>query len=367
MKFYNCHYCLTSSTRKYNIKRHIKRKHPGNKIPDNLISHSKNGLYSCPYCRTTSNRKYNMKEHIHRKHPGNKIPDNVNSTTKNFIKSSLLSETPSTTFPAWLKYPNYIQNLPPSTLDTNSSKKENRNNSFFKTILEFLTYRNFIQNQPLLQHPYFYQNNNVFNLNSLNIHYEPLSNIDFGKPLLFKIYKCPVCFRDTPIMFSGFDSIKTISEHVCYFNFHLFLRANEEKNKNTIDPKIKEFSINKIFSIIDKKIDPKPKLCLKSIKIPSDFHQQLNFDQNQFNNKNEKGSENNKRVNIPSWLQKLLLYEEFVYLENIDEKNWAHRLMSSYDDNTEITREELIQFINLSNSTFGLFKFQKYHSFMHYF
>src|SRR5215208_469865 len=151
MKFYNCHYCLTSSTRKYNIKRHIKRKHPGNKIPDN-----------------------------------------VNSTTKNFIKSSLLSETPSTTFPAWLKYPNYIQNL------------------------------------PLLQHPYFYQNNNVFNLNSLNIHYEPLSNIDFGKPLLFKIYKCPVCFRDSPIMFSTFDSIKTISEHVCYFNFHLFPRANEE-------------------------------------------------------------------------------------------------------------------------------------------
>ena len=326
MKFYNCHYCLTSSTRKYNIKRHIKRKHPGNKIPDN-----------------------------------------VNSTTKNFIKSSLLSETPSTTFPAWLKYPNYIQNLPPSTLDTNSSKKENRNNSFFKTILEFLTYENFIQNQTLLQHPYFYQNNNVFNLNSLNIHYEPLSNIDFGKPLLFKIYKCPVCFRDTPIMFSGFDSIKTISEHVCYFNFYLFPRANEEKNKNTIDPKIKEFSINKIFSIIDKKIDPKPKLYLKSIEIPTDFHEQLNFDQSQFNN-NEKCNENNNNVNIPTWLQKLLLYEKFVDLENTDdENNLAHRLTSSNDNNTEISREELIQFINLSNSTFGLFRFQKDHSIVHYF
>ena len=305
-----------------------------------------------------------MKEHINRKHPGNEVPDNVNSTNKNFTKSSLLSETPYI-FPAWLKYPNYIQNLPQLILDTNS-RKETRHNSFFKTIREFLTYKNFIQNQPLLQDPYFYQNNNVSHLNSLNVYYEPLSNIDFGNPFLFKIYKCPVCFIDVPFMCSAFDSIKTSNEHICSFNCNLLHKTNEE-NKYIIDPKIKEFSINKIFSIIDKKIDPKPKLCLKSIKIPSDFHQQLNFDQNQFNNKNEKGSENNKRVNIPSWLQKLLLYEEFVYLENIDEKNWAHRLMSSYDDNTEITREELIQFINLSNSTFGLFKFQKYHSFMHYF
>ena len=207
-------------------------------------------------------------------------------------------------------------------------------------------------------------NNNVFDLNSLNVYYEPLSNIDFEKPLLFKIYKCPICFRDTPCMFGIFDSIKISIEHRCCFNCTLLPRPNE-KNKNIIDPKIKEFSINKIFSIIDKKIDTKSKMCLKSIKIPTDFYEQINFDQSQLNI-NEKGNENNN-VNIPSWLQKLLLHEKFVELENTDKNNWAHRLTSSNDNITEITREELICFINLSNSTFGLFKFQKEHSIIHYF
>ena len=82
--------------------------------------------------------------------------------------------------------------------------------------------------------------------------------------------------------------------------------------------------------------------------------------QNQFN-QNEKVNENNI-INTTSWLQKLLLNETFFGLENTDENNWALRLTSSKDNSIVITREELIQFINLSNSTFGLFKFQKNHS-----
>ena len=362
MAFYNCPYCITTSKRKYNIIRHINRKHPGITIPNNLLSHSKNGLYSCPYCITTSNRKYNMKEHINRKHPGITIPNYLNSTHKNFINPSLLSQT-SPIFPAWQNYTNYIQSLPSLILDTNS-RNETRHNSFFKTMLEFLTYGNFIQNQTLVQTPYFYQNDNCLNLNSQNIYYEPLSNIGFGKPFLFKIYKCPICFRDTPSMFGIFDSIKTSNEHRCCFNCNLLPRTNEEY-KNTIDPKVKEFSINKIFEIIDKKKDPKPKLCLKSIEIPKNFHQQLNFVQSQFHN-NEQSSETTNG-NIPYWLQKLILYEEFVDLKNTDEHNWAYRLTISKNNNTEITKDELIRFIKLSNATFGLFKFQKDHSIVHYF
>ena len=363
MPYNSCPYCIIISNRKSNIKRHIHRKHPGNEIPSNLFSHSRSGLYSCPYCRTTSNRKYNMKEHIHRKHPGNEIPDNLKSSNKNFTKSYLFSETPSTTFDAQLKYPNYLPNLPPLILDTDS-RKDTRHNTLFKTMWEFLAFKNFIQNQSLLPFPYFYQNNNVFNLYSPNISDELLSNIDFGKPFLFQIYKCSVCFENTPFMFSAFESIKTSSEHVCCFNLNLLPRKIYE-NKNIINLKIKEFSIYKIFSIIDKKRVTKSKLCLKSIKIPLDFYQQLNFNQNQFN-QNEKVNENNI-INTTSWLQKLLLNETFFGLENTDENNWALRLTSSKDNGPVITREELIQFINLSNSTFGLFKFQKIPSTIHHF
>jgi hypothetical protein len=360
MTFYNCPYCIIISNRKYNMIRHINRKHPEMEIPNNLLSRFKKGLYSCPYCLTTSNRKYNMKEHITRKHPGTKIPNNLNSTNKNFTNSSLLSQT-ATIFPPWLKYA-YIQNISLPPLYTSSSTKENRNTSLFKTIFEFLVYKNFIQNHISLQSPYFYQNNNLLNFNSFNVYYEPLSNIEFGKPLLFKIYKCHVCFIDTPTMFSVFDSIKISSEHRCSVKCNFLSRTNGEY-KNTIDPIIQEFSLNKIISIINKKTDPKSKLCLKSIKIPSDFHEQLNFDHIQFNI-NKKLNENNNK--IPSWLQKLLLYEQFVDLKNTDENNWAHRLTTS-NNNTEITREELIRFIKLSNATFGLFKFQKDHSITHYF
>lgn len=290
------------------------------------------------------------------------MPNSLNSINENFTNSSLLSQT-SSIFPHWLKSPNYLDTSPLPTLDTSSSKKENRPNSFFKTIFEYLSYRNFIQNHTLSENTHFYQNNNWFNLNSQNVNYEPLSNIGFGVPFLFKIYKCPICFRDTPYMFGIFDSIKTSSEHRCCFNCNLLHRTKEE-NKYIIDPKIKEFSINKIFSIIDKKIYPKSKLYLKCIKIPADFYQQLNFE-SQFDNI-EKGSENNNG-DIPSWLHKLLLQEEIIDLVDSGENNWAHRLTSSNDNNTEITRGELIQFIKLSNSTFGLFKFQKDHSIVYYF
>ena len=166
-------------------------------------------------------------------------------------------------------------------------------------------------------------------------------------------------------MFNVFDNIRISSKYTCPLNCDLLPRINEAY-KNVIDPKIKEFSINKIFSIIDKKRDNKSELILKSIKIPRDFYQQINSDQSQFNIK-EIDNEKNNNVNIPFWLQKLLLHEEFVDLENIDENNWVNRLMSSNNNKVEIKTEELIQFINSSNSTFGLFKFQKDYSAIHYF
>ena len=43
-----------TSNRKYNMKKHIERKHPDLEIPNNLLSardnNSKDGKYGCPYC-----------------------------------------------------------------------------------------------------------------------------------------------------------------------------------------------------------------------------------------------------------------------------------------------------------------------------
>jgi hypothetical protein len=365
MSLYSCPYCLITSNRRYNIVRHIYRKHPDNNIPESMLPLAKNGRYSCPYCLTTSNRKYNMKEHINRKHFGEKIPNNLNSSQKNFTNSSLSAVTARTAFPYWRNSQNLIQNLPPIIMNIPNKKKKNRNNSLFKTFMDFLLYQNIIQNERLLQKPHFYQHNNL-NLNSYNWYYEPLSNIDYGEPFLFKIYKCPVCFKDSPTMTNSFDSIKASNEYRYCLYCNLRPIINED-NKITIDPKIKEFAIQKIFSIIDNKKDPNLELCLKSIKIPTDFQTQINFDSSQNNNNNKNDNENSNQINFPSWLQKLLLYEEFIDLENTEKNNWANRLMTTNNNSTEITREELLRLINLSNSTFGLFKFQKANDIIHHF
>lgn len=110
---YKCPFCVIVSNRRYNIKRHIFRKHPGKEIPQTLPSLFKSAaLYSCPYCKTTSNRKYNMKEHINRKHHGAEIPENLGSTSKNFTHPSVLPEIPSSIYPTWPIYSNDI-NIPP--------------------------------------------------------------------------------------------------------------------------------------------------------------------------------------------------------------------------------------------------------------
>jgi len=290
-----------------------------------------------------------------RKHKGAKIPDNLLVTEKKFIDLSLLSEIPSIIYPSWSEFPKYIQN-PSSTISINSIRK-NSNNSFFKMFLEFLPYINFIQNQRKLQNSnFFYNNTNILNPYLVDTYYEPLLNPGFGKPFLLKIYKCTFCFTDILHMFSDFDSIKASYEFKCCFNTNILPRINKE-NKNTTDLKTKSFLLYTILSIIDNKLNQKSKLCLKFIKIPRDFHLHLDVDLNQFIN-NETNTQKPRGI-IPQWLQRLWIKEKSIELENIAENNWASRLMTSNKDIIEITREELIQIINISNATFGLFNFQK--------
>ena len=51
--------------------------------------------------------------------------------------------------------------------------------------------------------------------------------------------------------------------------------------------------------------------------------------------------------------------EEEVDLGIIEIDNWAYRLTNNNEKTIEITKSELIEFINYGDSTFGLFKFHK--------
>lgn len=53
------------------------------------------------------------------------------------------------------------------------------------------------------------------------------------------------------------------------------------------------------------------------------------------------------------------MHEEFVDLGVIDHEHWAYRLTNNNDKSIEITKSDLIEFINYGDSTFGLFIFHE--------
>jgi hypothetical protein len=53
-----------------------------------------------------------------------------------------------------------------------------------------------------------------------------------------------------------------------------------------------------------------------------------------------------------------MLSDEFIDLGVIEEDQLFYRLTNSYEKNIEITRDELIEYFNYGNSTFGLSNFK---------
>ncbi|HEY8523310.1 MAG TPA: hypothetical protein VIL14_06075, partial [Nitrososphaeraceae archaeon] len=113
----------------------------------------------------------------------------------------------------------------------------------------------------------------------------------------------------------------------------------------------KEFLIKSIISFIDK--EKSSKIYLKCIKIHPDIYTKLVMIKKPFFYNNKENG------NIPSWLMKYIMHEEFVDLGVIDHEHWAYRLTNNNDKSIEITKSDLIEFINYGDSTFGLFIFHK--------
>ena len=121
----------------------------------------------------------------------------------------------------------------------------------------------------------------------------------------------------------------------------------QKQNSDLYNLEIKKLFEYNILSRIDDS-----KIYLKSIKIPQDIYAKLKIERIPFfyyeNNNND----------MPSWLINFMLSEEFVDFGVIEENQLVYRLTNSDEKNLEITRDELIEYFNYGNSTFGLFKFQ---------
>jgi hypothetical protein len=205
-----------------------------------------------------------------------------------------------------------------------------KNKKFYSTIREFLQYLQIMPND-------FLTYNNF-------IPYKSISNTNIENPILFRIYRCKNCSKNTLIEFYSFNQLNLFKDIHC--NLCGLQKQPQKQNSDLFNLEIKKLFEYNILSRIDDS-----KIYLKSIKIPQDIYTKLKIEKIPFFY-----YENN---DMPSWLINFMLSEEFVDLGVIKEGHLFYRVINSDEKNLEITRDELIEYLNYENSTFGLFKFQK--------
>jgi hypothetical protein len=348
------------------MRKHIERKHPGSEIPNNLQTardnNSKYGKYLCPHCKITSNRKYNMKTHIERKHPGSEIPNNLQTARDNYNNNGYIHRgLPNLDLYLRAKHkhsvPFYDNSFLNNLSDDNilqifSTPKKNKNSN--SIIWEILQYIHLIENLPnryLLPEKDFPMYNPRLNLNFFNSYKNyPLASavdqISWNKEILFRIQRCNNCNIAVPVICFGFDNINPIIDHRCNNIYR-----SQKQNSALSYLIVKEFLTKSIISFIDKEKDSK--IYLKCMIISSDIYTKLVVEKKPFfHNDKENGD-------IPPWMVTYIMQEEIIDLGVIDDGNWAHRLTNNNKKSIEITKSELMEFINYGDSTFGLFRFHK--------
>jgi hypothetical protein len=303
-------------------------------------------LYDCPHCKMTSNRKYNMKTHIERKHPSSEIPNSLLSASYNdnnnrqnldvYFRAKHKSSVP---FYDTLFLNNPFDNdiLPILTMH----KKDKNSHSIF---WEMFKYIHIIENLPN-RYPLPKRDFHLYNPN-LKYSVPSLDLISWNKEVLLRVQKCNNCNTVLLVRFFGFDNIKPISDCRCDN-----ICVSQQQNTEISYLRVKESLIKSIISFIDK--EKHSKIYLKCMKIPADIYTKLIDEKKPFFH-NDKENEN-----IPSWMITDIMHTEFVDLGVIEDDNWAYRLTNNNEKSIEITKSELMEFINYGDSTFGLFRFHK--------
>ena len=318
--------------------------------------------YSCPYCFQTSSRKYNINIHIQRKHHYYPQINNTNqfptfNEPPNFIDfetsssynrdGSMEQPTSRASFmpPTFTFYPNSFFYDAKVKDDENERQSRRR---FKKTCWEYI--------QKIVIPSLKFQNTQ-FSYTERSIRNIPIFINPKNMPKAHKIYKCHKCSMPTLKPFFDFQEIHPANKffHSCYSN-----QQQIQKYKDNNDPQIKTLKLQQILlSVIDFRLKSE-NILLKMIVFPQDL------------------IENSLSLKILiflmdlvgieedplRWLFEILKNERFVDLGKISSQHWARR--AYYDDGnysaegnvTKLEKEELKQFINMTEGTFGLIKFK---------
>ena len=325
--------------------------------------------YKCPYCFQTSSRKYNINIHIQRKHHhpypqiNNKNQASTFNEPNNFIDfetsspydwdSSMEQLMSSSDFFIPPTFPFY----PISLFNDKAKDDENERQSrrrFKKTLWEYM--------QTIVIPALKFQNTQ-FNYTE-SIHNIPIFIDPKNMPKAHKIYKCYKCFMPTLKPFFDFQEIHPANKffHSCHSN------QQQRKHKDNNDPQIQTLNLQEILlSVIDSRLKSE-NILLKMIVLPQNLiENSLSFKLLIFlidivGNENEDYQ--------LRWLLELLENEGFVDLGDINSQHWARRAYFDNDNDndnddysaeeniTKLEKEELKEFISMTEGTFGLIKFK---------
>lgn len=181
----------------------------------------------------------------------------------------------------------------------------------------------------------------------------PISIDPMNMPKVHKIYKCHKCFIQTLKPFFNFHDIHPPNKflHPCYSN-----QQQQTQHKDN-DTQIKTLKLQEILlSVIDYRLQSENKI-LKVIVFPDDLIKNvlsliiLIFLMDIIGNGKD-----------PSrWLFELVENDGFVDLGEISYEHWIKRAYDCYSTEEKVTilnKEELKQFISITERTFELIKFR---------
>ena len=293
--------------------------------------------YKCPYCSQTSRRRYNINIHTQRKHhPA--LAKHLNQPSDpyfsyNFKELDQFSYDLNSSMEQPSSFSSSANCYPNNNYNAEDEKERRLRRRFDSTTLKYI--------QKIV----------IPQLNSANFQFNNYKYLPIAPkkmPKAHKIYKCDKCHTQTLEAFFDYQNIHPVNE----FNHYCF---NQQKYEGNNDPKILTLKLQQtLLSVIDYRLGSE-NILLKMSILPNGFIENsicMEITKYIIDILNEK--------DYPyKWIFKLLENERFVDLGEINADHWARRACDSNPENvTILEKEELKQFINIMEGTFGLITFK---------
>lgn len=321
---------------------------------------SSNKKFKCPHCEQTSNKKSNIKIHIQRKHKKQMVYDKYDSQGYQKILSQNTESMPTDVKNSFQQPSSLFYYGPFNPLDEyyyfkikkdeedEERKRKNERRRYQNRLFLYNKFR--YNNQPRSFPLYIISNSkqqttipNQFSTINSNLQ---TSNSASKIPYAIKFYKCKGCLSEMIFPIYNFKDIASIKK----FNYESFCQLFHKIHSLAYLGKLLkdcylyyiktnptcENTILKTITISNLYIKtPIPLIIIESFSKIYDFDDPIR------------------------WLFELLTVDKFIEVGEVGSDHWANRAYNSKQGNNMVLdRNELKEFVTITNASFGLIEFK---------